>query len=210
MIVENFHKLYLNVEANYVEQQQRLLNCEQIFDKEEHELLENTNKDAVFVNCTEKEETAVKGSVEKYEQFIEELNNQSQKRTNNILMVQNDEKQQENGKPFYVQHMCMFIYLLTFFQPDASKKQKRNQGVRADFYNFDYYNIMLENFNLTCKLCSKSFKLYEKIKDHYRDTHNQNGYAVCCGKKFFKLSRVKQHCYWHKNPEAFKFVISFS
>lgn len=62
-------------------------------------------------------------------------------------------------------------------------------------------------FAMYCEICNYPFKTFLHAKRHHTKVHNQNGYLMCCDRKFFKLYRVIQHCMWHQNPETFRYLI---
>lgn len=66
--------------------------------------------------------------------------------------------------------------------------------------------LIIKYMRMRCEICrhEEHFKSFTNCKNHYRDVHNQNGYVVCCSRKFRRIGRVIQHCMWHENPEAFK------
>ena len=78
----------------------------------------------------------------------------------------------------------------------------------------DYEKFMLENFNMSCELCSaKDFKSFFDVKTHYMDAHQMlDGYVKCCSpnRKFIYISQVIDHIDYHLNPDALKYVIVFS
>lgn len=65
---------------------------------------------------------------------------------------------------------------------------------------------LLQYVQMKCDICSDDhiFDSFADIQSHFMDTHNQNGYVMCCNRKFRRIGRVLQHCTWHDNPEAFK------
>lgn len=65
---------------------------------------------------------------------------------------------------------------------------------------------LLSYVQMKCDVCSddRVFESFSEIQNHFLDTHNQNGYIMCCNRKFRRIGRVLQHCTWHDNPEAFK------
>lgn len=59
-------------------------------------------------------------------------------------------------------------------------------------------------FVMDCDICGAQLTSYADARAHHRASHQQNGYLVCCNKKFYKLYRIMQHCTWHIDPDAFK------
>lgn len=65
---------------------------------------------------------------------------------------------------------------------------------------------LLSYVQMKCDVCSddRVFDSFSEIQNHFLDIHNQNGYIMCCNRKFRRIGRVLQHCTWHENPESFK------
>ncbi|XP_031638313.1 transcription factor grauzone-like [Contarinia nasturtii] len=65
---------------------------------------------------------------------------------------------------------------------------------------------LLSYVQMKCDVCSddRVYDSFADIQTHFLDIHNQNGYIICCNRKFRRIGRVLQHCTWHDNPEAFK------
>lgn len=89
----------------------------------------------------------------------------------------------------------------------SSKKKNKFFKTGLDFFSStDERNILLLKYvQLKCDLCSdRTFRSFSDVHRHYWDEHEQNGYVMCCNRKFRRLARILQHCRWHENPEAFK------
>lgn len=56
----------------------------------------------------------------------------------------------------------------------------------------------------TCTICSQSLNSFTHAQSHYKTAHNQNGFLMCCNRKFFQNSQFKNHLELHKNPEKFQ------
>lgn len=65
---------------------------------------------------------------------------------------------------------------------------------------------LLKYIEMKCDICcdERVFEAFSDIQNHFLDVHQQNGYVMCCNRKFRRIGRVLQHCTWHENPEAFK------
>lgn len=61
---------------------------------------------------------------------------------------------------------------------------------------------------MKCDVCcdGKIYESFADIQNHFLDIHQQNGYIICCNRKFRRIGRILQHCIWHENPDAFKLV----
>lgn len=65
-------------------------------------------------------------------------------------------------------------------------------------------DLIRQYIALLCDTCGHPLDSFSDARFHHRAVHNQNGYLTCCGKKFFKKSRVLQHCEWHIDPRKFE------
>ncbi|XP_058825325.1 transcription factor grauzone-like [Topomyia yanbarensis] len=57
---------------------------------------------------------------------------------------------------------------------------------------------------LNCEHCDFSADTFSKLELHYKNAHDERGYASCCLRKFGKKSRLYEHVCVHENPEHFK------
>lgn len=60
--------------------------------------------------------------------------------------------------------------------------------------------------NLYCTKCSQTFGNFSDVKTHYRTVHQENGYVVCCARKYFRRFHLLDHIFKHMNPDAFKYI----
>ncbi|XP_028899362.2 zinc finger protein 845-like [Zeugodacus cucurbitae] len=68
----------------------------------------------------------------------------------------------------------------------------------------DHDEFIAQHFKLTCSLCEKTINDFRELKIHYRQVHQTNGYAKCCGKKLYNRGVLVDHIHFHNNPEYFK------
>lgn len=93
---------------------------------------------------------------------------------------------------------------------DTTKRRKKLTKVKDipinDKSEEENLKLIIKYMRMRCEICrhEENFQSFTNCKNHYRDVHNQNGYVVCCSRKFRRIGRVIQHCMWHENPEAFK------
>ncbi|XP_075168443.1 transcription factor grauzone-like [Haematobia irritans] len=64
--------------------------------------------------------------------------------------------------------------------------------------------FLRKHFKITCAICQEVMPSYNDLRTHFVKQHNEAGYAVCCGKKFFKCCLLVDHIQCHLNPEYFK------
>lgn len=73
------------------------------------------------------------------------------------------------------------------------------------FKTDSHSSLLSKYFNMSCDLCDTLLTSYRDTNQHYKDVHDlEKGYLICCGKKFYRLQHMLQHCEWHINPECFK------
>lgn len=66
-------------------------------------------------------------------------------------------------------------------------------------------SLILRWCQMQCELCHETFQQFYDIKMHYQNVHNENGFVMCCKKKFFRRVRLMEHAVKHMNPDAFRF-----
>ncbi|XP_073845574.1 uncharacterized protein isoform X2 [Musca autumnalis] len=64
--------------------------------------------------------------------------------------------------------------------------------------------FLTKNFKLNCVICQSPLKTFTDLLKHFTRVHNQDGYVICCNKKFIKRSMLVDHVHCHLNPEYFK------
>lgn len=93
---------------------------------------------------------------------------------------------------------------------DEKKKRKSKSKKATKIYNkkrlktSDHDEFIAQHFKLACSLCEKSLNDFRELKIHYRQEHQTNGYAKCCGKKLYNRGVLVDHIHFHNNPEYFK------
>lgn len=71
-------------------------------------------------------------------------------------------------------------------------------GKKSDFQD----QQIREFFEMCCEICKLSFHTMREAIQHYRKSHQQAGYLVCCERKFFRRSVALDHIRLHINPNA--------
>ncbi|XP_037049995.1 zinc finger protein-like isoform X2 [Bradysia coprophila] len=57
-----------------------------------------------------------------------------------------------------------------------------------------------DQFKMNCEICSDvKFMTLVDVHQHYRNVHQQNGYLMCCGKKFSTNATVAEHIRHHND-----------
>lgn len=89
---------------------------------------------------------------------------------------------------------------------DKTKKSKSTyvkSSNKRDYSNPEIDEKVRLYFNMKCELCDIDLSAFRIAKRHYRIKHEQDGYIVCCGKKFFQRHRVIDHTLQHMSPNNF-------
>ncbi|XP_075167037.1 zinc finger protein 711-like [Haematobia irritans] len=68
----------------------------------------------------------------------------------------------------------------------------------------DDSNFLHEHFDIECDICQIKLDTFFQLRRHFRQEHDETGYAVCCNTKFFRISPLVDHIRVHLNPEFFK------
>uniref|UniRef100_W8AJU8 Transcription factor grauzone n=1 Tax=Ceratitis capitata TaxID=7213 RepID=W8AJU8_CERCA len=85
------------------------------------------------------------------------------------------------------------------------KRRMNTTNVHSERNKTSHYDdFIAKNFKLTCFLCEKSLIDFKELKVHYREQHQTNGYAKCCGKKLYNRGILVDHIHVHNNPDYFK------
>uniref|UniRef100_A0A1I8Q076 C2H2-type domain-containing protein n=1 Tax=Stomoxys calcitrans TaxID=35570 RepID=A0A1I8Q076_STOCA len=65
-------------------------------------------------------------------------------------------------------------------------------------------DFLKKHFEMICHICQQKFEEFRLLCNHYDTEHNQQGYALCCERKFFERQTLVDHIHYHLNPEYFK------
>uniref|UniRef100_A0A1I8Q6K9 C2H2-type domain-containing protein n=1 Tax=Stomoxys calcitrans TaxID=35570 RepID=A0A1I8Q6K9_STOCA len=68
----------------------------------------------------------------------------------------------------------------------------------------EYDEFLKKHFEMKCAFCQQKFDEFRSLCNHYSSAHNEQGYALCCDKKFFRRPHLIDHINYHLNPEYFK------
>lgn len=75
--------------------------------------------------------------------------------------------------------------------PNLQKSQEFNDYIR-------------EHYKVQCPICATPMEGFSEMLVHVRREHNQRGFSVCCGRKFWKRGVLVDHLRRHQDPELFK------
>ena len=65
--------------------------------------------------------------------------------------------------------------------------------------------ILKREFKLVCDRCAGSnFETFEALVAHFKDTHDLDGFVLCCNERFTKKELAVDHAEWHLNQNLFK------
>ncbi|XP_065358027.1 transcription factor grauzone-like [Calliphora vicina] len=65
--------------------------------------------------------------------------------------------------------------------------------------------FIAEHFEMTnCSFCQIPLATFSTLIKHFKEEHNERGYALCCNRKYYTRTELIDHIKWHINPEHFK------
>lgn len=80
----------------------------------------------------------------------------------------------------------------TITKQPLNKRSKKIAMTTVNVLDLDKDNERLLNFvQMKCDVCSddRVFDSFSEIQNHFLDIHNQNGYIMCCNRKFRRIGR---------------------
>ncbi|XP_075150585.1 uncharacterized protein LOC142224688 isoform X1 [Haematobia irritans] len=86
----------------------------------------------------------------------------------------------------------------------SSRSSSRKPSNLPKMNPAEYDKFLQEHFKITCDKCQESFERFRFLCQHYTKEHNEEGYALCCGNKFYNRKSLVDHINYHLNPEYFK------
>ncbi|XP_059612600.1 transcription factor grauzone-like [Phlebotomus argentipes] len=88
---------------------------------------------------------------------------------------------------------------------DVPLRRRRTQPRRGNSSKRKSLNDIIAKYvKLTCELCTASFRVFEDLKEHYCEAHDQVGYVRCCGMRFERRQRLVEHVHFHVDPKSFE------
>lgn len=90
----------------------------------------------------------------------------------------------------------------------APRKRRRGRPQMNISIDDNTMQFLLKYVQMKCDLCSDNheFNNYSDVRVHFLEVHQQKAYFICCNRKFTRIGRLLQHCKFHEDPEAFKYV----
>lgn len=85
--------------------------------------------------------------------------------------------------------------------PDDNRKIKKQSPQTKE------NDLIAQNMSLYCDVCgdsSEHFDSFSKLLKHYKESHETRGYVVCCGRRFYRKDRLKDHVTLHIKQNAFE------
>lgn len=109
--------------------------------------------------------------------------------------------EKQTTKKFFICDMCK----KEFMQKNRLAKHLQRHVMENAESEHQYKRFMLENFDMTCDLCSTTSVSVSHARRHYKDIHQMdNGFIKCCDLKFYSNPTIMQHIGAHLNPDKFK------
>ncbi|XP_055376225.1 transcription factor grauzone-like [Condylostylus longicornis] len=193
---ENFHKFYLRVK----EVHENMVKCE-IYDSElggdgvlndeKHQAeddLPSFNSTDISYNVANIDN----GSIIAKSEILDQIADDTLGKVKEEIEVYNEKKLSTNKIPDGRKKSIQLI--------KKTKKIKVNTAEETEEYDKKVASFV----TLSCVICSSTFPTFGKLKTHWKNGHNTNGYAVCCNRRFYKRSLLVDHIDTHINPEHFK------
>lgn len=88
--------------------------------------------------------------------------------------------------------------------PHCSLKQTSEKATGVKDQRRKNDELLREYMSMFCDRCDVKLNTFEEAIKHHKDSHDESGYLMCCGKKFGKKCRAVLHCRWHANPHQFE------
>lgn len=96
------------------------------------------------------------------------------------------------------------------YDPDedcTEQTDKKSSGKSTKSGNHENDKFLMDNFKITCSICQIQTSTFHALCKHFKSEHKQNGFVVCCKKKFYRRSLLVDHVHQHVNPNYFKCII---
>ncbi|XP_058444470.1 transcription factor grauzone-like [Malaya genurostris] len=126
------------------------------------------------------------------------------------------QQQQQQHKPDEIHEMAEESELLDKFEPSAIEGEPNESSIRKSTELAKPFRrktpeelakedeLIRKYCTLNCEQCDFSADTFSRLELHYKNVHDERGYATCCLRKFGKKSRLYEHVCVHENPEHFK------
>lgn len=200
-VVLNFHEFFQTVEKAEIIFLQTKLKYGKIREK-----IQNKYQTINLINSTKRENT--NSSISKSNIEPDESSNDS----DNYLLTQmcsddgngsDSGEQEENCEQFGKRKISMSSE--SDFQNDSYGE--KNTGAEPIPRDKDKEDKLINNyFNLTCKICSDKFDLVMELHKHCRTVHKVPLQLLTCkcGRNYKRPYEMRDHVYYHLNPNAFQ------
>lgn len=83
-------------------------------------------------------------------------------------------------------------------------KKVKTEGIHNMKKSREFNEYIRDHYKVQCPICNEPLDGFSELLVHARTDHNQRGYAVCCGRKFWKRGVLVDHLRRHQDPELFK------
>ncbi|XP_030383918.1 transcription factor grauzone [Scaptodrosophila lebanonensis] len=93
-------------------------------------------------------------------------------------------------------------------KPRKTAKSYKGKPKGAGIHNIqksqEFNEYIKEHYKVHCHVCSTPMEDFSEMLVHARQEHKTRGYALCCGRKFWKRGVLVDHLRRHQDPELFK------
>lgn len=91
---------------------------------------------------------------------------------------------------------------------NKTTSQKVKKPIEPSKINLEFTeeeeNVMKENAEMKCEICSVEFTGWVHARTHYRSVHKKHlGWIRCCGRKIDRKHEMIDHVKWHQDPTIF-------
>ncbi|KAM7341943.1 uncharacterized protein ACRADG_009536 [Cochliomyia hominivorax] len=87
---------------------------------------------------------------------------------------------------------------------DDQDEQNTAESLKYYAQRLKYDKIIAEYLQINCTICQATLETLSAAMKHYKEAHNQRGYAMCCNRKLHTRSEIMDHINLHKNPDYLK------
>ncbi|XP_017096813.2 transcription factor grauzone [Drosophila bipectinata] len=92
-------------------------------------------------------------------------------------------------------------------KPRLQERRAKGSGIPNLKKSEEFNEYIRDHFKIQCPICTTPMEGFSEMLVHVRREHNQRGFSMCCGRKFWKRGMLVDHLRRHQDPELFKCTI---
>lgn len=110
-----------------------------------------------------------------------------------------------------VKMINLYLFPNVDFTSGLSEKLNEISKTEEKLKRGDGAKIISKECDPFCGICNENIQAFplDRIKEHYKQQHNTEGYIKCCNKKLTTDADIEQHSLMHLGFDHFMFVLSF-